>query len=165
MGLSLLPPPLPSRNVRKRKAPLHLKTYFPQARPLCLGQRPHRAPTRCHKGPPATRLPLTSWSGCPALELTSSGLLLMAELRPALIPSCAVRLGKPRVERGTVLVTGREPKGGNEGGPDVVMRVGLPVSSLLPQFECLSFFFRSALKDRNLPLVLRTGEGEMGMSS
>lgn len=44
MGLPLLPPPLPSRNVRKRKAPLHLKTYFPQARPLCLGQRPHMSP-------------------------------------------------------------------------------------------------------------------------
>ena len=76
----------------------------------------------------------------------------MAELRPALIPSCAVRLGKPRVERVTALaqVTGRdEPKGGNEGGPDVVMRVGLPVSSLLPQFECLSFFFQICLKGQD----------------
>lgn len=152
MGLSLLPPPLPSRNVRKRKAPLHRKTCFPQARPLCLGQRPHTSRARCHKGPPATRLPLTSWSGCPALELTSSGLLLMAELGEALIPSYPVRLGKPRVEKGAALaeVTGRdEPKGGNEGGPDVVMRVGFPVSSLLPQFECLAFYFQICLKGQD----------------
>lgn len=76
----------------------------------------------------------------------------MAELREALIPSCPVRLGKPRVEKGTALaeVTGRdEPKGGNEGGPDVVMRVGFPVSSLLPQFECLAFFFQICLKGQD----------------
>lgn len=148
---ALIATPTPAlEECEEEKGPLHRQNMLPQARP-CAWDKGHTRPS-----PPATKahlppgLPLTSWSGCPALELTSSGLLLMAELGEALIPSYPVRLGNRELKGGALAeVTGRdEPKGGNEGGPDV-MRVGFPVSSLLPQFECLAFYFQICLKGQD----------------
>lgn len=57
-------------------------------------------------------------------------------------------------------VTGRdEPKGGNEGGPDVVMRVGFLSPLFFLSLSVLPFIFRSALKDKISSLPF-TGTGE-----
>lgn len=105
------PPPTALEGpVGKGKAP-HPASPSPPPLP---GTKATRAPACCHKGPPATQPPLTSWGGRPALELTSSGPLLRAELREAQRPSCPVWMGKLRAERGRVLakVTERDaPKG------------------------------------------------------
>lgn len=118
------PYPLPSRGLWGReRLPMDHKTGPPPGPPPLPGTKAARAPACRHKGPPATRLPLTSWGGHPALELTSSGLLLMAELRQAPRPSCPVQIGKLRAERGQALakVTEKdEPKGRDKGTVDAV---------------------------------------------
>lgn len=95
VGLLFLPPPAPALedSGEEKVSPWIKKRASPKPTPSAWDKGCTRALARCHKGPPATRPPLTSWGGCPALELTSSGLLLMAELREAPRSSCPVQLG------------------------------------------------------------------------